>query len=136
MSYRIARVNELIKKELSFIISKEIDDPRIRRNMVTLTKVETSRDLHYAKVYFVCMDKGKSKEVIDSLNSSKGLFLAILKKKLAIRYIPLFTFIYDSSIEKTNEVLKTIRELDKAKENATTSNLENGDTDTTDNEGK
>lgn len=111
MSHRMERVNELIKKELSLVISREIDDPRIKRNMITITKVETTKDLHHAKVYFVCLDKEQSSEVIKSLSSSKGLFLAILKKRLSIRYIPLFTFIYDYSIEKTNEVLKTIRDL-------------------------
>ena len=115
MSHRIQRINELMKKEMSLVISREIDDPRIKRNMITITKVDTTKDLHHAKVYFICLDKMQSDEVIKSLNSSRGLFLAILKKRLTIRYIPTFNFIYDDSIEKTNEVLNTIRELDQKK---------------------
>ncbi len=115
MSHRMQRINELLKKEMSLVISREIDDPRIKRNMITITKVDTAKDLHHAKVYFICLDKMQSDEVIKSLNSSRGLFLAILKKRLTIRYIPTFNFIYDDSIEKTNEVLNTIRELDQKK---------------------
>lgn len=111
MSHRMSRVNEQIKKELSFVMFKELDDPRIKRNLVTFTKVETSKDLHHAKVYFTCIDSSQSGEVIESLNGSRAIFLAILRKRLKIRYIPNFKFIYDSSIEKTNEVLKTIRDL-------------------------
>ncbi len=111
MSHRMSRVNEQIKKELSFVMFKELDDPRIKRNLVTFTKVETSKDLHHAKVYFTCIDSSYANEVIDSLNGSRAIFLAILRKRLKIRYIPNFKFLYDSSIEKTNEVLKTIRDL-------------------------
>ncbi len=116
MSHRMSRVNEQIKKELSFVMFKELDDPRIKRNLVTFTKVETSKDLHHAKVYFTCIDSSQADEVIQSLNGSRAIFLAILRKRLKIRYIPNFRFIYDSSIEKTNQVLKAIRDLEIQKE--------------------
>ncbi len=128
MSHRMSRVNEQIKKELSFVMFKELDDPRIKRNLVTFTKVETSKDLHHAKVYFTCLDSSVSNEVIDSLNGSRAIFLAILRKRLKIRYIPNFKFIYDSTIEKTNEVLKTIRDL-KIKEASEAQDVENSNDD-------
>ncbi len=125
MSHRMSRVNEQIKKELSFVMFKELDDPRIKRNLVTFTKVDTSKDLHHAKVYFTCIDSSQAHEVIESLNGSRAIFLAILRKRLKIRYIPNFKFIYDSSIEKTNEVLRTIRDL-KIKEEAENQNIDSG----------
>lgn len=117
MSHRMERINELIKKEMSLVIFKEIDDPRIKNNMITITRVDTAKDLSHAKVYFVCLNKEKQKEVIQALNACKGLFVSILKKRLTIRYIPAFAFLYDQMIEETNQVLDKIRNIEIEEKN-------------------
>ena len=111
-SHRILRVNENIKQTLSMIIMREIEDPRIKNNLVTITKVDTAKDLKNAKVYFVCLHEDKQNEVLNRLNSAKGVIFSYLKKQLTIRYVPNLTFHYDKNLIETNKVLTDIKNLD------------------------
>ncbi|TXJ44794.1 30S ribosome-binding factor RbfA [Brachyspira aalborgi] len=110
-SHRIFRINENIKQLLSMIIFKEIEDPRIKNNLITITKVDTDKDLKNAKVFFVCLNEDKKDEVLSGLNSAKGVIFSYLKKSLKVRYIPNLTFHYDKTLIETNKVLTNIRNL-------------------------
>jgi len=66
MSYRILKVNKLIKKELSEAILKEFDLPE--GILLTITRVETSSDLSQARAYFSTLPEGKSKALLKLLN--------------------------------------------------------------------
>lgn len=116
-SHRILRVNENIKQILSTILLREIEDPRIKNNLVTITRIDTAKDLKEAKVYFVCLDPSKQNEVLNGLNSAKGVIFSYLRKQLTIRYVPNLTFYYDKTLMETNKVLSEIRSLD-IKENS------------------
>lgn len=111
-SHRILRVNENIKQILSTILLREIEDPRIKNNLVTITRIDTAKDLKEAKVYFVCLDNSKQNEVLNGLNSAKGVIFSYLRKQLTIRYVPNLTFYYDKTLMETNKVLSEIRSLD------------------------
>lgn len=111
-SHRILRVNENIKQILSTILLREIEDPRIKNNLVTITRIDTAKDLKEAKVYFVCLDPSKQNEVLNGLNSAKGVIFSYLRKQLTIRYVPNLTFYYDKTLMETNKVLSEIRNLD------------------------
>ncbi|WP_295297974.1 30S ribosome-binding factor RbfA [uncultured Brachyspira sp.] len=111
-SHRILRVNENIKQILSTILLREIEDPRIKNNLVTITRIDTAKDLKEAKVYFVCLDPNKQNEVLNGLNSAKGIIFSYLRKQLTIRYVPNLTFYYDKTLMETNKVLSDIRNLD------------------------
>ena len=110
-SHRIFRINENIKQILSTIIFKEIEDPRIKNNLITITKVDTDKDLKNAKVFFVCLNEDKKDEVLSGLNSAKGVIFSYLKKSLKVRYVPNLTFHYDKTLIETNKVLTNIRNL-------------------------
>lgn len=110
-SHRIFRINENIKQLLSSIIFKEIEDPRIKNNLITITKVDIDKDLKNAKVFFVCLKEDKKDEVLSGLNSAKGVIFSYLKKSLKIRYVPNLTFHYDKTLIETNKVLTNIRNL-------------------------
>ena len=116
-SHRILRVNENIKQILSTILLREIEDPRIKNNLVTITRIDTAKDLKEAKVYFVCLDSSKQNEVLNGLNSAKGVIFSYLKKQLTIRYVPNLTFYYDKTLMETNKVLSEIRNLDIKEDN-------------------
>ena len=116
-SHRILRVNENIKQTLSMIIMREIEDPRIKNNLVTITKVDTAKDLKNAKVYFVCLNEDKQNEVLNGLNSAKGVIFSHLKKQLTIRYVPNLTFHYDKNLIETNKVLTDIKNLNIPEDN-------------------
>lgn len=110
-SHKILRINESIKQALSAILLREIEDPRIKNNLVTISDVDTSKDLKEAKVYFVCLYPNKQDEVISGLNSAKGVIFSYLKKQLKIRYVPNLTFYYDKKLIEVNKVLTNIRNL-------------------------
>ncbi|WP_295160769.1 30S ribosome-binding factor RbfA [uncultured Brachyspira sp.] len=110
-SHRILRVNENIKQTLSMIIMREIEDPRIKNNLVAITRVDTAKDLKNAKIYFVCLNEDKQNEVLNGLNSAKGVIFSYLKKQLTIRYVPNMTFHYDKNLIETNKVLTDIKKL-------------------------
>ncbi|MEI0580723.1 30S ribosome-binding factor RbfA [Brachyspira pilosicoli] len=116
-SHRILRVNENIKQILSTILLREIEDPRIKNNLVTITRIDTAKDLKEAKVYFVCLDSSKQNEVLNGLNSAKGVIFSYLRKQLTIRYVPNLTFYYDKTLMETNKVLSEIRNLDIKEDN-------------------
>ena len=116
-SHRILRVNENIKQILSTILLREIEDPRIKNNLVTITRIDTAKDLKEAKVYFVCLDPSKQNEVLNGLNSAKGVIFSYLRKQLTIRYVPNLTFYYDKTLMETNKVLSEIRNLDIKEDN-------------------
>ena len=115
-SHRIFRVNENIKQILSTIIFKEIEDPRIKNNLITITKVDCEKDFKNAKVYFVCLHEDKKDEVLSGLNSTRGVIFSYLKKSLKIKYVPNLIFNYDKTLIETNKVLANIRNLNMNKD--------------------
>jgi ribosome-binding factor A len=70
-SYRAERVNELIRRELVLLLSKETKDPRLQE--VVITDVKVSRDLTSAKVFF-SVDESAQKTVTTLLNKASGFF--------------------------------------------------------------
>ena len=115
-THKLLRINENIKQSLSFILMKEIEDPRIKNNLVTITKVDTTKDLKHAKIYFTCLDETKKDEVLKGFMNCKGVMFSRLKKTLKIRYVPDMSFLYDSKLIEADRVLQIIHELDIKKE--------------------
>lgn len=93
-SYRAERVNELIRRELVLLLSKETKDPRLQE--VVITDVKVSRDLTSAKVFF-SVDESAQKRVTTLLNKASGFFRSSLSKVLDLRHTPALSFIYDTA---------------------------------------
>ena len=93
-SYRAERVNELIRRELVLLLSKETKDPRLQK--VVITDVKVSRDLTSAKVFF-SVDESAQKTVTTLLNKASGFFRSSLSKVLDLRHTPALIFIYDTA---------------------------------------
>lgn len=111
MSARLDRVTQAIKEELSNIIQYELNDPRI--GFVTVTKVELSKDLQHAKMYFSLLgNESKKKSALIGLNSAKGYIRSMLSKRLSIKFIPELIFILDESLEYSQHISDV---LDKIK---------------------
>jgi len=113
MNVKIERLNNLFLAELSNIIFKEIKNPIIKT--VTLTAVEITNDLSYAKVYFTCMDEDKDK-VLAELDEAKGFLRTKLANTIEIRHTPELIFEYDNSIDygmNIEKIIQKIHEKDK-----------------------
>lgn len=106
--HRIDKVNEEIKKELSYIIPR-LKDPRIPE-FVTITEVRTSPDLKTAKVYFSSMSENEE-QVLSGLQSSAGFARGLLSRAMKIRYTPELIFAVDSSVKYGMFINEKLAEL-------------------------
>ena len=68
---RIGRINEEIQRELSALL-RTVKDPRLQGGLLTVTHVDTTSDLRYAKIYVSALDKSREKEMLKGLKSASG----------------------------------------------------------------
>lgn len=114
-SNRICRINEDLQRELSALI-RVLKDPRVQQSMVSITKVDTTGDLRYAKVYISVLDKDKSKETLKGLRSAGGYLRREIAGRLHLRYTPELVFEEDDSIAYGARMFDLLRSLEPAKE--------------------
>lgn len=106
-SNRIGRINEEIQRELASLIPN-VKDPRVT-GMISVTAVDTTPDLRYAKVYISVLDKNDSTQVLKGLKSAAGWLRRELGHALQLRYTPELTFVQDDSIDKGAHILDMLR---------------------------
>jgi ribosome-binding factor A len=97
---RSQRVAQELQKEIALIIQREIKDPRLGL-MVTVSGVELSRDLAYAKVFVTFLnddDENSVKEGVKALQDASGFIRSLLGKAMRLRIVPELTFFYDNSL--------------------------------------
>lgn len=113
---RLARVNSLLKEVLFEVIQKEVRNPNVT-TFVTVTEVDTSADLHHAKVSIslICSEEEKSR-VISALNSAAGFIAVHAAKKVQLRYFPALTFKLDTSIEEHMKIQKILGDIEKERQ--------------------
>ena len=106
MTRRIERVNELVRKELSELLSKEMNDPRLPL-LMSITRVEVSTDLRNAKIYVSVMTNREEREsTVKVLQRASGFLHRELKKRLSLRAVPILSFRLDDSIEEGSHILE------------------------------
>lgn len=110
-SNRIGRINEEIQRELSGLI-RTVKDPRVH-GLVSITAVDTTTDLRYAKVYVSVLDKSDVNEVVKGLKSAGGYLRRELGAALSLRYTPELVFERDDSMAKGAHILELIEKLDR-----------------------
>lgn len=95
---RTDRVGQEIQKEVAMIIQREVKDPRL--GMVTVSAVEITRDLAYAKIFvtFFTLEGQNIDDSIKILNEAAGFIRTLLAKKIKARIMPELRFVYDSSM--------------------------------------
>ena len=109
MSIKLDRLNHILTEEISKVISEEVKDTDVQ--FVTITAVDISSDLSYAKVYFTnLIDKDREK-VTKALNRASSFIRGKLFDEVEIRKMPELTFVYDESIEYGNKIEKIIEEI-------------------------
>ncbi|MBA5850457.1 30S ribosome-binding factor RbfA [Clostridium sp. cel8] len=114
--YRTGRINEEMKKEISSIIRNDVKDPRITA-MISVTRVDVTRDLSYAKVYVSLYGNDKSKdETFQALKNSSGFIRREVGHRIRLRNTPEIIMEIDDSIEKgmhIDDLLRKIKENEK-----------------------
>lgn len=110
-SNRIARINEEIQKELSGLL-RNVKDPRVQGTMISITRVETTPDLHYTKVYVSFLQEEKAKDAMKGLKSAAGFLRRDLAHNLKLRYAPEIVWALDDSITYGAHMLELINSLE------------------------
>ncbi|WP_343183905.1 30S ribosome-binding factor RbfA [Buchnera aphidicola (Ceratovacuna keduensis)] len=108
---RKCRISTIIRKEISNILSFYINDKRINF-LVTISDVEISKDLKYAKIFFTILNifNYKSiKNIIKILNSYKRYIIKLLCKRIILRTVPRLKFYYDNSLSEGSKISKILK---------------------------
>ncbi|MBN1794688.1 MAG: 30S ribosome-binding factor RbfA [Candidatus Omnitrophica bacterium] len=114
---RHLRVAESLRREISNIIRSDLKDPRIGH--LTVTRVEVTADLQFAKVYISTLDEGKQLEKdLTGLGHAGGYIRTLLKKRLIMKNIPLLDFQLDDSIEFNIKMDHILRASDREQNDA------------------
>lgn len=115
-SNRISRINEEIQRELSDQF-RRLKDPRVSQTgMVSITRVDTTGDLRYARIYVSALDKSQEKEVLKGLKSAAGFLRRELGHSLQLRYTPELQFVADDSIQHGAHILEVLRQVEQQDE--------------------
>ena len=110
-SNKLARTNDDIQFVLSSLL-REIKDPRVQQGMISVTRVETTGDLRYSKIWLSVMGLKGEKEFKKGLKSASGWLRRELGNKLSLRYTPELVFEIDHSIEYGAHISELINSLD------------------------
>ena len=108
--YRRGRINEEMQKELTMILRK-VKDPRVSSAFVSVTAVDVTPDLKYAKVYYSCLS-GEKKDVAKGLRQASGYMRTQLARSLNLRMTPELTFIEDASVEHGAKIAKILENIE------------------------
>ena len=109
-SNRILLINEEIQKELSSLL-RTVKDPRVQDVMISITRVETTPDLRYTKVYVSFLQEDKANEAMKGLKSAAGYLRRQLGTNLRLRYAPEIVWAQDDSITYGAKMLNLINSL-------------------------
>ena len=107
---RKARLNQQLQQEIALILQRELKDPDV--GFVTITRVELSNDLSYAKVGFSCLGGPEARTRSQhALDRSSGYVRSLVKKRLRLRIIPQLVFRFDESIQGSIDIASTLDQL-------------------------
>ncbi|MEG1528942.1 MAG: 30S ribosome-binding factor RbfA [Clostridia bacterium] len=117
-SVKMDRVDSELGRQISKVISQDIKDPRIGDSIVSVTKVYTTPDLKFAKVYLSVynMDKDKIKVAFDTIVRSKSFIRNMLKTAVQIRTLPDLIFVLDDSVDFSINIEHLLSQIEIPKE--------------------
>ena len=111
MNRRIDRVNELLRQEISLLLSRQIKDPRLT-GVISITQVKTTQDLRSALVSLSVMgDTAVKRDALEGIQSAATYLRKALRDRLALRYVPFLSFEVDNSLEEADQLLQIMNQL-------------------------
>lgn len=110
-SNRIGRINEEMQKELAALL-RQLKDPRVQKTMISITRVDTTSDLRYSKVFVSFLDKDCAREGLQGLKSASGYLRRELGSVLRLHHTPDIQWALDDSITYGARMLALINSLE------------------------
>lgn len=112
---RTDRLNSLLREVLSEVIRHDVKNPHIHE-LITVTRVDVSKDIHNAKVYISVIGSDNEKQgTLSALRSAAGYIAVIASKKVVMRYFPHLTFHLDNSVDKLHHIDQLINKINTDK---------------------
>lgn len=113
---RTDRLNSLLKEVISEVIRRDVRNPHVTE-LVTVTRVQISKDLRHAKVFISVIGSEQDKiETIEALNSAAGFIAVQSSQKVVMRYFPELKFKLDDSVEKHMRIEELLNKISKERE--------------------
>lgn len=118
MKIKMERVNSELARQITKIIAEDVKDPRLHNAIIGVTKLYTTPDLKYAKVYLsiYASSEEERQEAYYTVRRSKTFIRNMLKDSVQIRLLPELNFIIDDSVDysiKIDEILNKIKKQDE-----------------------
>lgn len=111
---RSERVGDLIREELSSLLLRQVRDPGVRS--VTVTRVQMTRDLQLARVYYTVHADARDKQDAErALRRAKPFLRRQLAGRLRLRHVPELTFFHDEALEREDRVARLLEEISAAR---------------------
>lgn len=109
---RMNRIDEELKKEISNIVSFELQNSKIT-GMVSVTKVKTTPDLRYARIYVSILNSKNKKETLVGLKQASGYIRSQIASRINLRITPELVFVLDDSMEYGAKIDSILEEITK-----------------------
>ena len=122
-SNRIPRVNDDIMRCMATLL-RQVKDPRVQQGLISVTRVETTGDLRYSKIYLSVMGDVDEREFKRGVKSASGWLRHELSEVLSLRYTPELIFELDKSIERGAHISEIIEGLQIPEDEDETSDIE------------
>lgn len=117
-SQRPERVQEALRQEVSRIVQGGLRDPRI--GFITITRVDLTRDLRYARIYFSVLGESRDKQkALKGLNNARGYIKSLISDRIKLRFMPDIEFKIDESMDHAKHIYDILENLKKEKKNET-----------------
>jgi len=114
---RLNRINSLLKEVIAEVIQKEVKNPHVT-TFVSVARVDTSADLHHAKVFVSMIGTDLDKEkVLSALQTAAGFIAVNAAHKVKLRYFPNLTFKLDKATDEYIKIQKVLFDLEKERLN-------------------
>lgn len=112
---RSERIGDLIREELSSLLLRQVRDPGMRS--VTVTRVQMTRDLQLARVYYTVHEDTRDKRDAErALRRAKPFLRRQLAGRLQLRHMPELTFFHDDALEREDRVARLLKEISAARD--------------------
>ena len=113
MRIRPERVAHKMRREIADILENRLRDPRLS-SMVSITDVEVTQDLSFARVYVSTLHGGAERErLLEALNDAAGFVRHELRPRLGLREVPEVRFVFDESMERGARVDEILRKIER-----------------------
>lgn len=109
---RLEKVSRLIRNSVSEVIQGQISDPRIR-GLISVTRVEPSADLRYARVYLSVLGVSRHEQALTlkGVQHAAGFVQSRLSRRLAMKTCPTLQFFLDDSLKKGSQITKLLDQI-------------------------